>query len=930
VTDTANNAKDAVNITLNGREVVARKGEQLIDAAERHGVFIPRFCYHHRMTPVGKCRQCIVEVDTGRGMALQPSCMISVSDGMAIDTESELSKQVQEGVLEHLLINHPLDCPVCDQGGECPLQDQAYSHGPGESRFVEEKRHFEKPINISPLITLDRERCVLCDRCTRFADEVAGDPLIHFMHRGNQTQINTFPDHPFASYFSGNTAQICPVGALTATPYRFKARPWDLEKAESTCQGCSVGCRITVQTSRNRVLRYEGVDSDPVNWGWLCDKGRFSFEQIHSEDRVSAPLVRRDGELTSVRWSDALTAAADVLRSAIDGSGPGSVAVLGGARLTNEDAYAWAKLAKGVIGTDHVDAQLGDGLPAEVILGLPRATIDQTCEPGGTIVLIGPDPKEELGVLYLRLRHALTKDGARLIEITPTPTGLSSLASVSLHPVPGHTADVVRAILDGDTSKAVGGVEPDALAAVAKLLRTEGPLSVVVGRGSLAESAAVTAEAVAVLHEARPEARFLPALRRGNVMGAIDMGLTPGLLPGRVRLDEGRDWFTSAWGQVPAEVGLDAHGILTAAAEGHIDALVLLGADPLADFPDADLAARALAGARSVIAVDRFVTDSVAKADVVLPAAGFAETEGTTTNIEGRVSRVAQRVTAPGTAQTDWSIAASLARRLGTDLGVESAAEIWAEVVSLSPVHAALDAGVLDRPSNADGVLAPPAATAVTIGSASSSTPPSDDDAPGDAPTTDEAAEVADTVADAHEGESASEAELTESAAADVEASEADHADEPADGDDDGDDAADVEDTSGAPAASGPARPAALEFVAPAPAPVVGPADAYSLRLVTRRRLYDKGTTVSHSPSLAPLAPGPSVRLHPVDFDKLGVADSTDVRVTSAAGSIVAPVTSDGGVPRGRAVVLVNQGGARVADLLGTDDVAIDVRVEVL
>src|SRR5690606_6203563 len=205
-------------------------------------------------------------VDTGRGMGLQPSCMLTVSDGMAVDTDSDLAKQVQEGVLEHLLINHPLDCPVCDKGGECPLQDQAYSHGPGESRLVDEKRHFEKPIPVNDLVYLDRERCILCDRCTRFADDVAGDALIHFIDRANSTQVNTFPDAPFASYFSGNTVQICPVGALTAVPYRFKARPWDLESTESTCQSCSVGCRINIDTSRNRVLRYDGVDADPVNW----------------------------------------------------------------------------------------------------------------------------------------------------------------------------------------------------------------------------------------------------------------------------------------------------------------------------------------------------------------------------------------------------------------------------------------------------------------------------------------------------------------------------------------------------------------------------------------------------------------------------------------------------------------------------------------
>ena len=239
------------------------------------------------------CRMCVVEIDTGRGPALQPACMIPVAPDMKVDTESEVTKKAQDGVLEFLLINHPLDCPVCDKGGECPLQDQTLSYGPGESRFVEEKRHFEKPIMISDLVALDRERCILCDRCTRFADDVAGDTLIHFQDRGNQTQVNTFPDHPFASYFSGNTVQICPVGALTATPYRFKARPWDLDQVESTCTTCSVGCRTLVQSSRNEILRYQGVDVDPVNWGWLCDKGRFGFGSVNSDERLGRPLAPR-------------------------------------------------------------------------------------------------------------------------------------------------------------------------------------------------------------------------------------------------------------------------------------------------------------------------------------------------------------------------------------------------------------------------------------------------------------------------------------------------------------------------------------------------------------------------------------------------------------------------------------------------------------
>ncbi|MGY6502674.1 MAG: NADH-quinone oxidoreductase subunit NuoG [Acidimicrobiales bacterium] len=908
--------EESVTFTLNGKEVSARPGEQLIDACERNGSFIPRFCYHPRMTAVGKCRQCIVEVDTGRGMSLQPSCMLTVSEGMAVDTDSELAKQVQEGVLEHLLINHPLDCPVCDKGGECPLQDQAYSHGPGESRFVEQKRNFEKPIAISETVYLDRERCILCDRCTRFADEVAGDPLIHFIDRGNATQVNTFPDEPFSSYFSGNTVQICPVGALTAKPYRFKARPWDLEQAESTCQTCSVGCRVNIDTSRNRVLRVNGVDADPVNWGWLCDAGRFNFENIHHDDRLSAPLVRSaDGSLEPASWSDALTAAADALRAGIDS--PGSVAVLGGARLTNEDAYAWAKFAKGGLGTDHVDAQLGDGLPAEVVLGLPRATIDSTCAKGGTVILLGPDPKEVLPVLYLRLRHAIVNDGVRLIELTPTPTGLSRLAAASVHPTPGHTAEVVRALLDGDTAKAVGGVEPAVLATVAEMLRADGPVTVVLGRASLAEAAAVTVEAAAVLHDALPDAGFLPALRRANVFGALDMGLAPGLLPGRVALDEGREWFAQHWSSVPAERGLDATGILTAAADGHIDTLVLLGADPLADFPDADLAARALAGARTVIALDRFVTDSVAKADVVLPVAGFAECDGTTTNLEGRVSRVAKRVTAPGTARTDWTIAVDLADRLGMDLGFESVEEIWAEIESVSPAHSGITRAVLDQPGNADGVLAPPAAAevAIALGAEPSGdeavTPPDDPDAPGDAPSTDDAVDSA---------EAASDPELAADAAAEVasdvedEAADADAADE-------------IDDGPAAAVVSG--RPTLLRFVAPDALAQPGPPDAYALRLVTTRSLYDHGTLLAHSPSLTALPPGPGLRLNPVDFDKVGVAPGAEVRVTAASGSVVLPVTAEASVPRGRAVVIVNQGGPRITELLDATATSVDVRVEV-
>ena len=819
---------EPVTLTVDGRQITAQNGELLIDACERNDAYIPRFCYHPRMTPVGMCRMCLVEVDTGRGPALQPSCMIPVADGMVVDTTNEKVAKAQDGILEFLLANHPLDCPVCDKGGECPLQDQTMAYGPGESRWVEEKRHYEKPIAISETVYLDRERCILCDRCTRFADEVAGDPLIHFIDRGSNTEVATFPGEPFTSYFSGNTVQICPVGALTAKPYRFRARPWDLEEVESTCAGCAVGCRITVQSSRNHVLRYQGVDSDPVNWSWLCDKGRFGFEAVNSDERLGEPLVSNgSGDLVPARWSEALSRATDAIRAA----DPSSVAVLGGARLTNESAYAWAKLAKGIIGTDHVDAQLGDGLPAEVALGLPGATIDEVCTPGGTILYLGPDPKEELSVLYLRLKHAVDVDGARIVELSPTRTGLSPYAATSLQYRPGELAALVRALVTGEVPElGVAGLDADVVAAASETVRTAGDeLKVVIGRANLAESAGTVVDAAVALRDAVPGATFLVGLRRGNVRGALLSGLTPGFLPGRSTLDEGRSTWTEAWGSVPAATGLDAAGILAAAADGRIDVLILLGADPLADFADRSLARRALAGAKTVISLDRFLTASTQQADVVLPVAGFTETDGTHTNLEGRVTVLNQKVTPPGTARADWLIAAELAQRLGSDLGASSSDELWAELTATSAMHGAATAARLADPANGDGIVLDTSPVAFT-------------------------------------------------------APEATH---------------------------------------------VEPKNAYSLRLVVNRTLYDDGTSISHCGSSASLAPTAALHLGTADAAPLGIETGTQVTVSSSNGTLSVAAVVDGGVPKGSALLRHNLAGADAGVLVSAADVVCDIRVEV-
>ena len=773
---------NAITMSINGKSVAARKGELIIAAADRSGDYIPRFCYHPRMSAVGMCRQCLVEVEGPRGPMMVVSCMTPVAEGQIVRTETDQVKRAQEGIVELLLANHPLDCPVCDKGGECPLQDQAFSHGPGESRYIEEKRHYEKPIPISDLVLLDRERCILCDRCTRFADEVAGDALIHFTSRGNNTQVQTFPDEPFSSYFSGNTVQICPVGALTAQPYRFKARPWDLEKTESTCTTCSVGCRITLESSRDELLRYQGVDSDPVNHGWLCDKGRFNFESVKSDHRLAEPMVKHNGALVPTSWSSALSTAADLISKSIKEGGAQSVAILGGARGTNEDAHAWSLFAQ-ALGVTNVDAQLDDGLPASVY-AYNQATIDQAAN-ATTVILLSPDLKEELPILYLRLRDASEKKRSKLIEFAPKQTGITRYAWKSVAYEPGNQVAVVANTL----------AEATVAAQVAK-----GSVVVVVGRANLAEDDSFTMAALDAVMAVAPHASVLPVVRRGNVRGAIESGLVTG----------------------------STSSILRAAAAGKINCLILLGADPIADVRDTELARQAMAAVQHVIAVDTFASTSSQRADVLLPAAAFGEKDGTTTNLEGRVTQLNRKVNVHGTARPDWMIALELADYLGHDLGVGSVQEVHQHLVS--KVSAFADATRAALAINPDGIL-----LRRSTGNASAVTAPAVPDRPG-----------------------------------------------------------------------------------------------FGYRLVVSRKLYDNGSNVAHSPSLAPLATSSSLHMHPLDLDRLGASVGAQVKVSNDRTSIVMPIVADESVTRGTVWAAWAQSGSNIGELIDSSRSVNDVKVETL
>jgi NADH-quinone oxidoreductase subunit G len=647
------------------------KGQLLIDAAQKNGTYIPRFCWHERMNPVGMCRMCLIEVEGPRGKLLTTSCTMPCTDGMVIHTKSETVKKAQEGVLEFLLINHPLDCPVCDRGGECPLQDQTMSHGPGESRYVEEKRHFEKPIPISDLVMLDRERCILCARCVRFADEISGDPLIEFIDRGNHTQINTFPNEPFSSYFSGNTVQICPVGALTAAPYRFRARPWDLEAVESTCSGCSVGCRVSVHASQNEVLRINGVDVEPTSHGWLCDKGRFGFQHLMAPARLTAPLVRNaDGELVEASWSDALAAAANGLTAVIDADGPATVAGLGGARSTNEEAFAFQRLLRETIGTPNLDSRLGDALDTSLLAAAPNRGLIGDLETARAVLVWGPDLKEELPVLYLRVRRAVNELGAKLVVVHPRATGLDGIATETIRYRPGTGADVLAGLAGGTGEFAAAAA---ALAA--------GPVVAIVGRTGLAESSDL-AGAVAGWASGLEQATVLAVSRRPNLYGAIDMGVAPDLGPGRI----------------PVTPGMGAEEILAGLGTS-VKALVLLGSDPVGDAP-----AGVAGTAEFTVSLDMFLTESNRNADVVFPVAGFAEVEGTMTNLEGRVQKVNRLVPPPGQARPAAEILADLAARLGDAWEGSSPEAMAARISGLAP-YAAVDWDALDWGSGRDGMV---------------------------------------------------------------------------------------------------------------------------------------------------------------------------------------------------------------------------------
>ncbi|GAB3294184.1 NADH-quinone oxidoreductase subunit G [Parasphingorhabdus pacifica] len=674
-----------VRLTIDGIEVDAPKGELLIRTAERMGIVIPRFCDHPLLDPAGACRQCLVEVEVnGRAMPKpQASCTITAADGMVVKTQktSQVADKAQQGVMELLLINHPLDCPVCDKGGECPLQNQALKHGRSDSRFHDQKRTFAKPVSISSQILLDRERCVLCQRCTRFSKEIAGDPFIELLERGAVQQIGIGEHQPFQSYFSGNTIQICPVGALTSAAYRFRSRPFDLVSTPGVCEHCSSGCSTRTDWRRGKVMRRLAGDEPEVNEEWICDKGRFAFRYATASDRLTRPMIRVDGELRETSWTEALRVAAEGLLAARDASGVG---VLPGGRLTTEDAYAYAKFARVALRTNDIDYR-ARAHSAEELAFLESTVVGTGPETGAVtyrdleaapaVLCVAFEPEEESPIVFLRLRKAARKGSTKVFHLGQwNSPGVEKTTSIPGDGGVERTGELITCPPGGEAAALT-----DLPSEVDEALRGEGAVLVVGERA--AQVPGLYSEILRTAERTGARVAWIP--RRAGERGAVEAGALPGLLPGGRRVEDpgARTELERAWGMepgsLPGRAGRDVTGMLTAAHQGKLSGLVVGGVDP-GDLPDPGLAEQALRRTEFVVSLEMRPSRVTEHADVVLPIAPSVEKSGSYLSWEGRPREFELTIERTGSLP-DCRVLDTLAVEMDADLFTQTPGAVAAE-----------------------------------------------------------------------------------------------------------------------------------------------------------------------------------------------------------------------------------------------------------
>ena len=655
---------EKVTFTVDGKQLEGKQGQLLIEACEDSGIHIPRFCWHKRLDPVGMCRMCLVEIDTPRGKALVPSCTTQVSEELSVETESDTVKKAQEGVLEFLLINHPLDCPICDKAGECPLQDQTMAYGPGESRFIEEKRHFEKPIPISDIVLLDRERCILCARCTRFSDEISGDPLIEFIQRGNKTQVNTFPDEPFKSYFSGNTVQICPVGALTATSYRFKARPWDLKKVSSTCNCCSLGCSVELNVSQNKMLRILGEDNEFTNQGWLSDKGRYNFEYLHSENRLLNIQSRENEDFQTINISDAI----EKIKNKIKDLDNPDIKFIVGANSTNEEYFAINKFANSLNRNEFLskdksnvyfaDDHIYNGYFSDEYTNATFEDLDTS----DAIVVWAEDIKDNLPVLFLRIKKAV-KNGVKLVVFGHTNTALESLADLYFG------AEIVSNNFELKTS--LSNIQE------LKDIIDSKKVTTIVGKSTPLQKKDSLDTLINHLQKVS-DLKIFNCFSRANTFGAIQ----------HIDQIKGLNDFCTEY------------------EDSNKNIVFTIGANPVNSSFFGSKIKDILEDTEYVVSLDIFKNETTELADLILPTTAFGEKEGTITNMEMRVMKQNKILPDPGSTLSEWEYLIMIAQSLGKDINYDSVNQLNSELANQFTMTEALPTfDNLNKPSNLFGIL---------------------------------------------------------------------------------------------------------------------------------------------------------------------------------------------------------------------------------
>ena len=652
---------DQININVNGSEIRTDSDQLIIEACEDSGIHIPRFCWHKRMDPVGMCRMCLVEIETPRGKALVPSCTTKVSEDLVVDTESEVVKKAQEGVLEFLLINHPLDCPVCDKAGECPLQDQTMAYGPGESRFVEDKRHFEKPIPISEIILLDRERCILCARCTRFSDEISGDPLIEFIQRGNKTQVNTFPDEPFRSYFSGNTVQICPVGALTSTSYRFKARPWDLKKVSSTSNCSSMGCSVELNVSQNKMLRILGEDNEFTNQGWLSDKGRYNFEYLHSEKRILKPVLNNDST-NEISINESM----ELISNEISVDDNSNISFIVGHNSTNEEYYALNNFVENLnkVNKDqNMNVYLSDDYLYEGFFqNTDLLGKVQDLDSVDTIILWAQDIKDNLPTLYLRIRQAV-KNGKKLVIFGHTNTAMKELADSYFG------QEIISKNLEFN-------VEISEIPNFNELINDKNVLAII-GKSSPIQNTNSISNLINYLDK-NSNLKILNCFSKGNTFGALQ----------NIDLVKGLNEFINEFDSSKNNI------------------VFTIGSNPVNSSIYSNQIKDKLINANFVVSLDLFKNETTELANIILPTTSFGEKEGTFTNLEMRTLKQNKILPTPGSVLNEWEYWSMMLNKIDIENNYESEFEL-----NLQLCEEYLDKDNvpsfdnLNKPSNLDGVL---------------------------------------------------------------------------------------------------------------------------------------------------------------------------------------------------------------------------------